>query len=204
MSHTVQDLEAALPTLPTSKQSFAQSLIDQAAKKGLSDKQMFWVNKLIEDATKPAAAPVQVGRLDGINLLFDNARKHLKFPAIMLSVPAANMTIRINVAGSSAKFPGTLNVCSGEKPAYDDRRAWFGRVMKDGSYVPSDKAAINAAAITERLTAFARNAAEVAAEHGKLTGRCCFCNLHLSDERSTTVGYGKTCAAHFGLPWGAK
>lgn len=204
MTHSLQDLAAVLPTLPASKQGFAQSLIDQAQVKPLSDKQMFWVNKLVEDLTAPKPAPAQVGKLDGINLLFDNARKHLKFPAITLSVPAASMTIRINVAGTQAKFPGTLNVTSGEKPSFDDRRTWYGRVMKDGSYVPSDKAATCADAITERLVAFARNAAEVAAEHGKLTGRCCFCNLHLSDERSTAVGYGKTCAAHFGLPWGSK
>lgn len=202
--HTVQELEVALPTLPVSKQSFAQSLIDQSKARGLSDKQMFWVNKLIEDATKPATEAVKVGDLSGINALFDKAREHLKFPAIVMSVPAASMTIRINVAGPSAKFPGTLNVTSGEKPVFDERRTWYGRVMKDGSYTPSDKAATMFTAISERLTAFAADPAAVAAEHGRLTGRCCFCNLHLSDERSTAVGYGKTCARHFGLPWGVK
>jgi hypothetical protein len=201
MTHTVKELEVVLPTLPASKQSFAASLIAQANTRGLSDKQMFWVNKLIEDAAKPApAAAANIGDLGGINALFDKARQHLKFPAIVMSVPAADMTIRINVAGTSARFPGTLNVTSGEKPEFDNRRTWYGRVMKDGSYVASDKA--NVAAISERLIAFARDPAGVAAEHGRLTGRCCFCNLHLSDERSTAVGYGKTCASHFGLPWG--
>jgi hypothetical protein len=200
MTHTVKELEVVLPTLPASKQSFAASLIAQANTRGLSDKQMFWVNKLIEDAAKPApAAAANIGDLGGINALFDKARQHLKFPAIVMSVPAANMTIRINVAGDQARFPGTLNVTSGEKPT-DERRTWYGRVMKDGSYVASDKT--NVAAISERLIAFARDPAGVAAEHGRLTGRCCFCNLHLSDERSTAVGYGKTCASHFGLPWG--
>jgi hypothetical protein len=197
--HTLQDLAAALPTLPASKRGFAQSLIDQGATRPLSDKQMFWVNKLIEDVAKPAAVRVNVGDLTAINELFDKAREHLKFPAIVMSVPVANMTIRINVAGTGARFPGSLNVTSGEKPAPDDRRAWFGRVHKDGTYEPTGNAD---PAIAERLTAFATDPAGVAAEHGRLTGRCCFCNLHLSDERSTAVGYGKTCARHFGLSWG--
>jgi len=201
----IETLEAAIATgiVPANNLAFAQSLVDQSKQRALSDKQMFWVKKLGTPAA-PAAEAVKVGDLTGINQLFDKARQHLKFPAIVMSVPAANMTIRINVAGPSAKHPGTLNVTSGEKPAYDERRTWFGRVMKDGSYVASDKAAMNATAISERLIAFAADPVGIASEHGRLTGRCCFCNLHLTDERSTAVGYGKTCAGHYGLPWGAK
>jgi hypothetical protein len=206
MTHTVQDLEAALPTLPVSKQSFAASLIEQSKGRGLSDKQMFWVNKLVEDLTAAPKAEVvaNVGDLSAINVLFDKARQHLRFPAIVMSIPAAAMLVRINVAGNTAKHPGTLNVTSGEKPAIDTQRAWYGRVMKDGAYVASSTAGVNASAISERLIAFARDPAGIASEHGRLTGRCCFCNKHLQDERSTAVGYGKTCAGHFGLPWGVK
>jgi hypothetical protein len=203
MTHTIQELEAALPTLPANKRDFAQSLINQSAR-GLSDKQMFWVNKLIEDSNKPVPVTpeaVKVGDLAGIMTLFDRARAHLKFPAIVMSVPAASMTVRINVAGLQAKHPGTLNVCSGENPGLGGRRDWFGRVMKDGTYTPSAQAH---SAIAERLAAFAADPAGVASEHGRLTGRCCFCNRHLQDERSTAVGYGATCADHYGLPWGAK
>ncbi len=161
--------------------------------------------------SKPAPVAVNVGDLSAINALFDKARQHLKFPAIVMSVPAANMMlVRISVAGAQAKHPGTLNVTSGEKPIeelFNGRRAWYGRVMKNGDYVPAndvgDKVAKDAPnAITERLKAFAADPAGIAAEHGRLTGRCCFCNKHLQDERSTAVGYGATCASHYGLPWG--
>lgn len=201
--HTIDELKAVLPTLKNP--TFAASLIAQSETRTLSDKQMYWVNKLVEDAAKPAPKAevvANVGDLGGINALFDNARQHLRFPAIVMSVPAAAMTVRISVAGNSAKHPGTLNVTSGEKPGLDERRAWYGRVMKDGSYVASVTASVSALAISERLMAFARNPAGIAAEHGRLTGRCCFCNKHLQDERSTAVGYGKTCASHYGLPWG--
>ncbi len=43
---------------------------------------------------------------------------------------------------------------------------------------------------------------KTASEHGKATGRCCFCALHLTDERSVGVGYGPICAGKYGLPWG--
>jgi hypothetical protein len=203
--HTVQELAAALPILPDSKKSFAASLIEQSGRRGLSEKQLFWVNKLVADARSPTPAPaaVNVGNLSGITALFDRAKQHLKSPAIVMGVPAAaGMLVRINVAGAQAKFPGSLNVTSGEKSAMGERREWYGRVQRDGSYEPSAKAGASATAITARLIEFAADPARVASEHGRLTGRCCFCNLALSDERSTAVGYGKTCAAHYGLPWG--
>jgi Family of unknown function (DUF6011) len=205
--YTVQELAAALPTLPPSKQGFAASLIEQSARRALSDKQLFWVNKLTEDARRPVApAPtaVNVGNLAGIQALFNKARQHLKFPAIVMSVPAAGLAIRINVAGPSARYPGSLNVTSGEKPSPGERREWYGRVQRDGAYEPSAKAGPSALSISERLVAFAADPAGIAAEHGRLTGRCCFCNIALSDERSTNVGYGKTCAGHYGLPWGER
>jgi hypothetical protein len=198
---TVQQLEAALPALAPSKQTFAKSLIDQSRRRGLSEKQLCWVNKLTEEAQRPAAPlaiAANIGSLSGITALFDQAKRHLKYPAIVMSVPAAEMLIRISVAGPTARFPGSLNVTSGEKPV-DERRTWYGRVHTDGNYEARGNAE---SAIVERLTAFAANPAGVAAEHGRLTGRCCFCNIALTDERSTAVGYGKICAGHYGLLWG--
>lgn len=197
--HTIAELEAVVPMLKDA--SFAKSLIEQSTRRTLSDKQMYWVNKIVSEATAPKAEVVNVGDLSAINALFDKARQHLKFPAIVMSVPAVNMTVRINVAGQGARFPGSLNVTSGEKPVMDERRTWFGRVHRGGAYESRGNAD---EAITERLRAFAADPVGVAAEHGRLTGRCCFCNLHLSDERSTAVGYGKTCAKNYGLTWGVK
>lgn len=41
-----------------------------------------------------------------------------------------------------------------------------------------------------------------AAAYGKLSGKCMFCGLDLTDERSMLVGYGPDCAEKHGLPWG--
>lgn len=42
------------------------------------------------------------------------------------------------------------------------------------------------------------------AQCGRDMDRCCYCNQPLSDPRSKVVGYGKTCAHRWGLPWGEK
>lgn len=44
--------------------------------------------------------------------------------------------------------------------------------------------------------------ADDAARFGKTHAHCVYCVRPLTDERSLTVGYGETCAATRGLPWG--
>ncbi len=152
----------------------------------------------------PAREAAVVGDLGGVLALFDRARKHLKFPAIVLGVPDLGGGIRITVAGERAKVPGSLTVTSADRGG-DGARVWYGRVLLDGSYfaasacTPRERTEIEA-----RLRAFSADPAKVAGEHGRLTGCCCFCNRKLDDERSTAVGYGPVCADHFGLPWGAR
>lgn len=47
--------------------------------------------------------------------------------------------------------------------------------------------------------------AELVGRIGRVVGRCVFCSRLLTDDkagRSVQVGYGPTCAANRGLPWG--
>lgn len=44
--------------------------------------------------------------------------------------------------------------------------------------------------------------ADDASRFGKVTGQCINCGRGLTDERSLQVGYGPTCAANNGWPWG--
>ena len=155
-------------------------------------------------AARPAAEAAQaVGDLSGVLALFAKAKTHLKHPAIVLSVPAGGFSVRLNLAGPRAKVPGSVTVLEASRDE-NNERGWLGRVTVDGTYQPSRDANGRTPAIAARLREFACEPARIAAEHGRLTGRCCFCNLVLSDERSTAVGYGATCASHYGLPWGSK
>lgn len=205
----IAKLNDAVMLLPPERRSFAQSMVKQYGRKGsLSDKQWPWVHKLIAMANgeQPQKASHAVGDLSGILKLFEKAKGHLKHPAIVMHVPCYD-DVRINIAGNRARFPGSLNVVSQHRRNVDDgRRLWYGRVKLDGSYepsgtVPSD---IDAQAIAARLREFSADPVAVATEHGKLTGRCCFCDIPLTDERSTAVGYGATCAKHWGMPWGER
>lgn len=136
----------------------------------------------------------EIGSLFGILGLFAKAKAHLKYPKIELG------NIKISLAGEKAKVPGSLSVTSAERNA-DGQYDWFGRVLRDGTYVPSNSAPAD---VADRLRKFAADPAGVAAEHGKLHGNCCFCGKGLEDEKSTAVGYGPTCAENYGLPWGTK
>ena len=193
-------LEAALPRLDPRGREFASSLITQAAgRRGLSQKQWDWVDKLVARANAPAPQPrlAEIGSVAGIIELFDRAQTHLRRPAILLRGPDGDL--RLALAGARARVPGSINVTSA------DRGDWYGRVTRDGTYEPCrkfDDATI--AAITRGLRAMANDPAGAAAAYGHLTGACCFCNRTLTDERSTSVGYGPICAGHYGLPWGER
>lgn len=223
MSISIEALRTALPKLGNGDRTFAQSLLDWAdGGKTLSDKQSYWVVKLTQRASQPPKQSAQVGDLTGLLALFGKAKQHLKFPAIVLRVPLStrqDFDIRITVAGQMAKHPGTINVTSQEKSFADDRRAWLGRVYLDGRYEPSNGADLGntdpewSAKVSAALTALALDPAKTAKAHakaterlvnGRLTGNCCFCHQTLTDDRSTAVGYGATCAKNWGQPWGLK
>lgn len=147
-------------------------------------------------APRPQRSAEQVGDLSGILALFDNARQHLRHPAIVLD------GFRVSVAGARSSHPGSLSITSLERSEpgrYGMQRKWYGRVNLDGTFSPGREAP---AGLGEQLRCFAADPAREAAAYGHLHGACCFCNRALTDERSTTVGYGPICADHFGLPWG--
>jgi hypothetical protein len=151
---------------------------------------------------RPGAGAVRqvtaIGSLAGVLALFAKAKEsRLKRPAVVLHVPGVG-ELKITMAGERARVPGSLNVATNAKFG---EGTWYGRILANGTFEASPRDATPAGLI-DGLTAFAAEPAKVAAEHGRLTGRCCFCNLALTDERSTAVGYGQTCARKWGLVWG--
>lgn len=135
--------------------------------------------------------------------LLETAREHLKHPAVIVRARDAfgyDRDIRLNIAGQSAKVPGSINVCSagGE---YDER-VWYGRVTRNGRFWPNRKVdQLTLTAVAQALTAMASDPAKAAEAYGHLTLQCCFCNTALRDLHSKQVGYDPICATHFGLPW---
>lgn len=195
---SIEALRAALPALSFSDAAFAQSLIDQAARRPLSDKQWAWVIRLTQRATQPARQTTSLGSVAGLLDLFATAKANgLKNPAIVAQSPVG--LIRLSVAGANARQPGTINVA--EKGRFGEA-TWYGRIKLDGTFEAARDGA--PAALVAYLAEFAAAPAETAAKHGHATGNCCFCNAPLKDARSTSVGYGPICAKKWELPWGEK
>jgi hypothetical protein len=201
----IETLEKNLGRLSEKDRGFAVSLMKsvRTQKRSPSDKQVYWINELARRAENgETAAPERqktaVGDLSGVMVLFDRARKHLKHPAIVLGWRNENEWInevRLNLAGDTARVPGSINVIN------EGDRNWFGRILKDGQFEHSPRTT-TPKPVLDLLGRFACDPVAVAGEHGRLTGKCCFCNTALTDERSTGVGYGPVCAKRFGLDWG--
>jgi hypothetical protein len=189
----IDALRENIARLGQSDQAFAKSLLDQAHQRGLSEKQLAWVDKLVERATKPKAAPIDVREIVSF---MTNAG--IKRPQIILAL--GEQGIRLSIAGPGSRTPGHINVTSADR-TYEDRK-FFGRIGPDGRFDPSLSIEPDTqAAIVAALLAMASDPAGTAATYGKLMGECCFCRLPLSDDRSLAVGYGKICARRYGLPW---
>lgn len=197
MDALIEALERAIPKLAAGQQEFARSLIKQHRSRGLTDKQEYWVRRLVEGSIAPPPeqqlAAAGIGR---IVALIETARANgLKFPKIRLNATDGRRVV-IARAGEKSKYTGDLMLTDGQ-PFGMNR--YYGRVSADGVLHPS-RDCDNP--IRGLLTALASDPAGTAAKHGKLTGECCFCSKALDTPESTAVGYGPVCAKKFNLPWG--
>lgn len=86
----------------------------------------------------------------------------------------------------------------------NSRGRTIGRVNVDGSVVMRLRSPEATAFLRDTLVMMsaANTLAAVARDIGIHFNRCCFCGHLLTDERSTSAGYGPVCADHWGLPWG--
>lgn len=192
-------LQRLLPQVPQQDQKFAAGLLDSFAKFGQSAGRMHWIGEMVKRAQPDLAGAeptsANVGSFHKVMALFNLAKQNLKKPRIRLML-ADRQPLVLAVAGAKAKQPGTVDVTDGGSYGMSK---WFGRVTLAGEFTHSPHYAGEADEITAILKKLGEAPAQVAAEYGRLTGRCCFCNLPLSDERSTAAGFGRTCATNYGL-----
>lgn len=202
MTLPLEALQSKLHLLPQRDRDFATSLLDQAKRRGLSDKQAPWIQRLLDraleiESPKPAEL---VADMTPINDLFHKAALKLKKPAIVLAAEGIEGVLRLT---PSRKYVGSVTVTAAPtvRSSFEDRD-WLGTVKDDGTFFASSTVGNRKDATVAALRRFAADPVTGAKESARLTGRCCFCNLALTDARSTEVGYGSTCAENFGLPWG--
>lgn len=204
--------DKALPELDARGRDFMASLLAQETRKAglapmrrLSGVQWWWMNELAEQTERTKVPVVRetapLGDMKGVIRLFDVAAQHLKKPGITLGVTVEagdtcdTLLVRLKPAGATARVPNSINVIR-------EDGVWLGRILREGRFELSSRDKDAAKEVVPALQRFAADPITGAKTSARLTGKCCFCNTGLKDERSTSVGYGPICSAHFGLPWG--
>ncbi len=177
-----------------SNQNFARSLAFW--NRGLSERQIFFLLKIIQETLNPAAKQipnaVTIDTLP-IHTLFTNALKHLKYPKINLKTKSG-ANVRFSV---SKNDPNTVHMNAG---GYGT--PYFGKILSPGQIDLYPAGRGMRAELTELIKDFAADPAGFSAAQGKLNHSCVYCSKGLTTNESLAVGYGPECAKHYGLPWG--
>ena len=159
-----------------------------------------WVTKMYTKAkfypvsrpTLASPAPVApVADLSGITAFLGRANGKLRQPGITVTLKGMTYNTRIKMAKPGRWLAGQYKVTS------EDGRAFYGRITDKGEFFPANK--YTPVEIIEGLKDLNTDPERKVIEQGIRTGRCCFCNTPLEDERSTAVGFGPVCARHYGL-----
>jgi hypothetical protein len=213
MTNKIEQLIAALPSLSANSQAFAQSLINQSRTRTLSDKQMFYVDKMLRDVAKPAAPTAEIGSMDAVVAMFDRFAERKANPSVVLILASheedgrvvVDEEVRVSRYGAQSKYVGQIKVASHthfEDGQFGPQGRWYGTITKEGEFKGNRRHAEVFGGIAKLMTTFCAAPAKTATEHGKLMARCVFCYKSLSAEDSAGVGYGATCAKKHGMPYG--
>lgn len=154
------------------------------------------MHQTMQAQTIPRADNAQTpsGEFATIFSLFEQAiNSKLKWPRVRL-LTSDGLPVVLKMAGSKSKYPGQLMVTDGGPFGAN---VFYGRIDQRGIFHTYQ----NSLMALDVLRRLAANPADVAREYGKLTGHCTFCDLPLTDARSTANGYGPVCAKHYGLQW---
>lgn len=148
-------------------------------------------SSVASDAKAPAAGGIQ---LEGRKImeLFDRVKATgLKTPKVFLAL--GETEIKLSVAPMTGKNPGYLYVTVGAD--------YLGKVSPEGVFRTSRPLVESDDELIALLNKFATDPEGTAKEYGRITSRCCFCGLELSNRNSIWNGYGEICAGHYGVPY---
>jgi len=141
--------------------------------------------------------PTQLGDPSKLKAIFETAfSKKLKQPMILLPRPDGLGLFKVYPSSSTGVNPNSIYVSL-------DPHGYLGKISPDGVFVPKKGfSTVDTEPLLPLLHELMRDPAKVIAEQGKTAGRCMFCKIKLTDEKSKYAGYGKQCARNYGLPYG--
>jgi hypothetical protein len=187
-----EELQAMLASnlIPARNLNFCHSLAKAA---NPTDKQIYWLHKMVDEYKAKPVDTKQTVCFDAICTLFNSVMRSLKRPEIrIVSDFEAGEVIRIYPAKPSSRNAGSLYI----KLRYD----YIGMIKPDGTlFLKNDE---HQDRIVAAIRKYEQNPSGCAKEYARLTDRCCFCDLQLTDETSVFWGYGKICAKRWQLPYG--
>lgn len=182
--------------------TFARSLMQQAfgSRRGLSEKQWAWVDKLAarftEAVTGPQAPagepPAPSTTFARLAETFLSAAEGLKWPKLRLRT-ADGQELVLSRCGERSRTPGWINVTDGGSYGAN---TFFGRISPDGAF---DAYRATTDDVRATLAAYDADPAAEAKVQGARTGRCMCCGLELTDEVSIALGIGPVCGKRWGI-----
>lgn len=135
MTAPVDRLRAILPELSEPDRKFAASMLRNVGMFGTpTEKQAYWIEKLVAQHDHPPAAPAptKLGSFAKVYALFAKAKQTLRYPKVRLQVEAG-LPVVLSTAGERSSQPGVINVTDGGP--YGANK-WYGRVLPDGTWNP--------------------------------------------------------------------
>ncbi len=114
--------------------SFANDLVDNHGKHGLSQSQASWAHKLAVDANRPPPEDLDLGLSQIASHLEAMPVESRKRPSVELD--AGGLSITLTLAGDRSKNPGSVSVTNGKPYGAEDGR-YFGRISAAGVVSPA-------------------------------------------------------------------
>jgi len=221
-TEVMRRLAEAEHLIPQRDSNFYHSVKQQYLKKGISEKQLFWMRRLLTihvlalESASPIPNEAQLSREQkpkissweqwNLKTLQDKIQQAraagLKYPKIKLICDSPECGHREYQIYWSEYF-GVTSVKLGTEFIFS--------ILESGNLKPAARYAKLTPESEQKLIphlsflqTFNNDPTEGAKVQGRLTGACCFCQHELSTDESLSAGYGPVCAEHFGLPWGER
>lgn len=193
MLDKIDQLETLISDLPANKQEFGSSLCSQFRKYGrLSDKQAYWIDVLIDTARTPQQPKAELPNLLELHRMTGD-RRMAQFEVS----PEWTVKIKRPVTGPNKDAVTYVT---------DLRDGYYGKVMPDGTFMPSGQFRRLSDDMKGTLMAglkdFEADPVGLAKAYARKHCVCSFCGRELTDPRSRAVLYGPICAERWSLPWG--
>lgn len=160
----------------------------------------------VQETPKPSpiAAPVKPAPVE---LFFKNTLTEIKMAFELTKEKLKHSRLYAQLeTGEEMRFQHSRNggLTILQRIQYHGKSTWVFRAAleKDTGRLILNKSGLGKENLLAALEKFEADPIGYAAQLGKLSSRCCYCNKLLKDQPSKDVGYGKTCAQQYNKPWG--